>query len=79
MAVSDVVRTEQTKLLATAINNVAVAFVIVGFVTPVTAASFGIANAPAVTPRSTLFALAWVATGFALHWLARRALRGLRS
>lgn len=61
---ADVVRTEQTKLLAAAINNVAVAFVIVGFLTPVTAASSGIASAPAVTPRSTLFALARVTTGF---------------
>jgi len=32
---------EQTKLLATAINNVAVSFVVIGFVTPVVAVSFG--------------------------------------
>lgn len=74
---SDLVRTEQTKLLATAINNVAVAFVIIGFVTPITALSFGIVNAPPPTARTILFALAWVCAGLVLHWLARRALRGL--
>lgn len=43
------VHNEQTKLLATAINNVAVAFIVIGAVTPMTAASFGVPTAP--TPR----------------------------
>ena len=38
---------EQTKLLATAINNVAVALIVIGVVTPLTAVSFGIPAAAA--------------------------------
>ena len=37
------IHNEQTKLLATGLNNVAVAFVVIGGVTPVTAMSFGVA------------------------------------
>ena len=36
---SDAAQNEQTKLLATALNNVAVAFIVIGVVTPMTAAA----------------------------------------
>lgn len=70
-------RNEQTKLLATAINNVAVAFVVLGFVTPVVAVSFGAASAPILRTDSALFMLVWLCAGFTLHWVARRTLRSL--
>ncbi len=69
---------EQTKLLATAINNVAVAFVILGVVTPLTAVSFGVVSAPPPSPWTAFFAAIWFCTGAGLHLLARRALRSLK-
>jgi len=72
------IHNEQTKLLATALNNIAVAYVVIGFVTPMTALSFGIANAPIPRVGTMSFTLVWLWTGFALHWAARRALRSLR-
>ncbi len=65
------VHNEQTKLLATALNNVAVAYVVIGFVTPMTAVSFGVASAPAAEVRNRLLrGLALYGVG--LHWVARR-------
>lgn len=69
---------EQTKLLATAINNVAVAFVVIGFVTPVVAVSFGNAGALSLRVENAVFALVWLCAGFVLHWTARQILRGIR-
>jgi ABC-type multidrug transport system permease subunit len=69
---------EQTKLLATAINTVAVAFVILGVVTPLTAVSFGVASAPPPSPWTAFFAAIWLCAGASLHLLARRALRSLK-
>ncbi|HJE26047.1 MAG TPA: hypothetical protein K8W01_20560 [Methylorubrum populi] len=73
------VHNEQTKLLATGLNNVAVAFVVIGGVTPVTAMSFGVTTAPRLSLGTAAFALAWFCTGLGLHWGARLALRSLRS
>jgi hypothetical protein len=72
------VHNEQTKLLATALNNIAVAFVVIGVVTPMTAVSFGIASAPAARVDTLSFSLVWFLTGVTLHFGARRALRSLR-
>lgn len=72
------VHNEQTKLLATALKNVAVAYVVIGFVTPMTAASFGVPNAPALRLEIAVFTLVWLCTGFALHDGARRALRSVK-
>lgn len=72
------VHNEQTKLLATALNNIAVAFVVIGFVTPMTALSFGIASAPVPRADTLSFSLVWLLTGVTLHFGARRALRSLR-
>ncbi|AWN36938.1 hypothetical protein [Methylobacterium radiodurans] len=68
---------EQTKLLATAINNVAVAFVILGVVTPLTAVNFGVESAPP-NPWMAFFAAIWFCSGGNLHLLARRASRSLK-
>jgi hypothetical protein len=69
---------EQTKLLATALNNVAVAYVVIGFVTPMTAAGFRVSNAPALRLKNAVFTLVWVCTSCALHYGARRALRSMK-
>ena len=61
------VHNEQTKLLATALNNVAVAYVVIGFVTPMTAASFGVASAPVMRLENAIFTVVWLCTGCALH------------
>ena len=62
---------ERLKLVATALNNVAVAFVVIGLVTPVVAGS--IPGTPAA-----LAPLAWLGMGIFLHVLAQRALGDLR-
>jgi hypothetical protein len=72
------IHNEQTKLLATGLNNVAVAFVVIGGVTPVTAMSFGVASAPSLSFGTVAFATVWLSAGVAVHWAARRALRSLK-
>ncbi len=72
------VHNEQTKLLATALNNIAVAFVVIGFVTPMTAASFGAATAPILQLDRAIFTVVGLCTGAALHCGARRCLRSLK-
>lgn len=71
------VHNEQTKLLATGLNNVAVAFVVIGGVTPVTAMSFGVASVPRLSFGTITFAAIWIPTAAGLHWIARRILRSL--
>ena len=73
------IHNEQTKLLGTELNTIAAAFIIIGVVTPVTAVSFGIANAPKPTGFTAFFAAIWLCTGFGIHWIARRVLRSLKS
>jgi hypothetical protein len=58
-------------LLATALNNVALAFVIAGFVAPVVTHQLQSVSAALVT-------LAWIALGAALHIVAQLALGRLR-
>lgn len=76
--VSDATRNEQTKLLATGVNNIAVAVVVIGSVTPVTAVSFGMPTAPALGSGTAIFAVIWLCAGGTIHWIARRILRSLR-
>ena len=64
-------RNERLKLVATALNNVAVAFVVVELVTPVVAG-----NIPG-TPAG-LAPLAWLGMGIFLDMLGQRALGDLR-
>lgn len=72
------IHNEQTKLLATGLNNIAVAFVVIGVVTPITAVSFGIASAPMLRFESAFFAGFWLCNAVSIHWIARRVLRSLR-
>ena len=72
------VHNEQTKLLATGLNNVAVACIVIGVVTPISAMSFGVASAPPLSFRAGAFAVIWLMAGGCLHWCARHALRRLK-
>ena len=65
---------EQTKLTATALNNVAVALIVAGFVAPVV----GFANSLEFrlgVASTTTFTAIWLATGLILHVTARLILR----
>ena len=72
------VHNEQTKFLATGVNNVAVACIVIGFVTPISSMGFGAANAPPLGLDTIGFAVAWLLAGSGIHWLARRTLRSLK-
>jgi hypothetical protein len=71
------VHNEQTKLTATALNNVAVAFVIAGFVGPMVAVGYGSA-AMAKDGIAILVSIIWLFVGFILHSIARLILRDLK-
>lgn len=75
--VPDATRNEQTKLLATGVNNIAVALVVIGGVTPITAVSFGMPSAPPFSIGTVAFAVIWLCTGASIHWVAGRILRSL--
>ena len=71
---------ERTKLLATFLNNIAVAIIATGLVAPFFAILYGVSNLSAEQAR--FFGLAapgWVLIGIGVHYIARTILRGLRS
>jgi len=70
------VKNEQIKLTATALNNVGVAFVVVGLVSPLVGFS-QLRQAPS-DALAFLFHAAWFASGLALHVTARLVLRRLK-
>jgi hypothetical protein len=70
------IQNEQTKLTATALNNVAVAFVVAGFVAPVIGFARTLEFRPGV--ESAIFSAVWLLTGSVLHVAARRILRRLQ-
>lgn len=70
--------TEQTKLLATAINNVAAAFIVIGFVTPITAASFNLGGVGPLRFDTAALTVVWLFTRIGIHLIARRILRGIK-
>ena len=72
------VHNEQTKLLANAVSTVAVAFVVIGFVTPITTASFGVSGVQPLRSDTAAFTLVWLFTGIGIHLIARRILRGIK-
>lgn len=73
------IENERTKLTATAINNLALAFAVAGFVAPLVGYSFGLASAPPVGFTTILVSLIWLIVAIALHLLARIVLRSLPS
>lgn len=75
----NLVHNERTKLSAAALNGVAIASIVAGFITPLAALTFGI---PGPIGRGVLVAglasVAWLAVGLGLHFAARRLLGGLK-
>ena len=70
------IQNEQTKLTATALNNVAVAFIVAGFVAPVVGFAQTLEFRPGV--ESALFSGFWLVTGSVLHVAARLVLKRLQ-
>jgi hypothetical protein len=66
---SNLVRNERYKLLATALNNVAVAVLATAVIAPAAAFLYGTSHAG--TGRWWLFSAAWLALGTGLHALAQ--------
>ncbi len=72
------IENERTKLSASALNGVAIASIVAGFITPVAAIAFGVSGAGGRGPALTIIAAAaFPGTGIGLHVLARRLLGGL--
>ncbi|MBE7203488.1 MAG: hypothetical protein INR70_37620 [Parafilimonas terrae] len=73
------IHNEQTKLLATALDKVVVAYDVMGFVTPMAAASFGVASAPALRFKNTVFAVVRLCTDWSRHLGAVRGLWSMKA
>ena len=71
------VANERWKLTATALNGLAVATMVTGFVAPLVAVSYGVSGAPG-NAYFTAVGLAWFSVAFALHIAARFVLRRLK-
>lgn len=73
------VRNERLKLRATALNSIAVASVVAGFITPLAALTFGLSGMADRWIVVTFAAmLAWLALGGILHAAGSFVLGGLR-
>lgn len=72
----DAIHNERVKLIATALNNTAIATVVTGLIAPAANILYGLATLR--TPYWWLVAASWLCGGLALHLGARWALGGLR-
>jgi hypothetical protein len=72
----NLIRNERTKLLATALNNLAVAIVATAIIAPVAGILYG--STAVATAWWPLLALAWISVGLGLHIGAQRALGRLK-
>lgn len=72
------IENERTKLTATAINNLALAFAVAGFVAPLVGYSFGLSSAPPASAGTIVVSFVWLTAAIVLHIAARRFLRNLR-
>jgi Zn-dependent protease len=69
---------EQTKLLANALDRTSTACITVGVITPLAGFIYGIAGFDTISAsRSALYIACWFSIAAALHYCARRTLRGL--
>jgi hypothetical protein len=71
------IHNEQTKRTATALNNVATAFVIAGFAGPAVALGYG-SDAVPKGGVAILISVIWLFVGAILHSIAKLILRDLR-
>lgn len=76
---SDPVRTEQTKLLASALNTVATSCVTVGIATPPAGYIYNVSKFRTLVEPWVLLVgtVVWLSIAVSLHLGARRVLRGL--
>ena len=68
-------RNERRKITATALNNLAAAFLVTGIIVPVVSTAYGLPS-----PKARYwpaFALLWLASGTGLHWAARHEAEGI--
>ena len=72
-----IVHNEQTKLTATALNNIAVATVIAGFLGPIVALVLD-SRSVQTDSIAVLTSAAWLFVGWILHLVARLVLLGLK-
>lgn len=73
------IENEQTKYLATWLNTIASAAVVIGVLAPLAAAFYGGTSLGTPSPAAlALGTVIWFLCGCALHLAARRILRGLR-
>ena len=74
------IHNERTKLLANALDRASTACFTVGIATPLAGYIYNISNLRETLPVWVLLfaALGWCSACFALHYLARRVLGGLR-
>lgn len=75
---SKLVHNERLKLRATALNGLAVASIVAGFITPLAALSFGLSAPIYGVSFAAIAAIAWLAGGIALHSAATWLLKGLQ-
>jgi MFS-type transporter involved in bile tolerance (Atg22 family) len=71
------VHNEQTKLTATALNNLAVATIIAGFLSPIVALRLDAAS-PRADDIAVVTSLVWLLLGWILHLVARLVLLRLK-
>jgi hypothetical protein len=72
-----IIHNERTKLLATALNNVAVAAFVTGFIAPIVGFLYGSPTATA-TRWWWLIGIVWLLVGVGLHTTAQAVLGKLR-
>jgi hypothetical protein len=72
VSILNLIHNERTKLSATALNGVAIASIVAGFITPLAALTFGVSGPVGRGVLVTALAsFAWLAVGLGLHFLAR--------
>ncbi|GGD11393.1 hypothetical protein [Aureimonas glaciei] len=71
------VRNEQTKLTAQAVDRASTACVAIGVIAPVAAAYYQAGSSSAGWPALAIGSIAWLAAAVGLHFGARRILNGL--
>ncbi|HSI41550.1 MAG TPA: hypothetical protein VLA00_13485 [Xanthobacteraceae bacterium] len=71
------VHNERTKLTATLMNNVAAAMFITGGIGPIVTLSYGLPGPSGGWSALSITAI-WISSGSAIHYMARRLLKGLK-
>jgi len=73
------IENERTKLLANALDRASTACVTVGVLAPIAAFIYGLSGTRPDVSALIFGGSIWILSAVALHWMARLALRGLKS